>query len=223
MNDCCIHCGAFVYRLKDGRVKCSRCKRRYSPRKAKRDMALIEAFCFETTAKEASEKLGINYVTAKKRYDEFRRLLLPLLENAYASHREEIVEYDEYLYLDHAKRKEKKYIFDAHNFLTFDYGGKVYNILMPSLDRYKSGFLADGLEDLYYDEFSRFLKIHRIAKLRSIDNTIVSFWKYFDEFMKKYKGIRPDNFIYYLKEAEFKFNYPMPERFESLKKVWFES
>ena len=159
----------------------------------------------------------------QKKIHEFRRLLLPLLENAYASHREEIVEYDEYLYLDHAKRKEKKYIFDAHNFLTFDYGGKVYNILMPSLDRYKSGFLADGLADLYYDEFSRFLKIHRIAKLRSIDNTIVMFWKYFDEFMKKYKGIRPDNFIYYLKEAEFKFNHPMPERFEILKKVWFES
>jgi len=186
-------------------------------------MALIDAFCNERTAKESAETLSLNYVTVKKHYDAFRRLLLPLLEEAYASHREEIVEYDEYLYLDHAKRREKKYIFDAHNFLTFDYGGRVYNILMPSLDRYKGGFLADGLEELYYDEFSKFLRIHRIAKLRSLDNTIVRFWQYFDEFMKKYKGVRRDNFIYYLKEAEFKFNYPMPERADLLKKEWFAS
>ena len=30
--------------------------------------------------------------------------------------------------------------------------------------------------------------------------------------MKRYRGVDRENFFYYLKEAEFLFNYPMPER-----------
>ncbi|BBG66386.1 hypothetical protein NNO_1683 [Hydrogenimonas sp.] len=219
----CIYCGKRVYILGDGMLKCSSCAKRYSPAKIKRRFDLIEAFCGDLTAREAAKRLRINYVTAKKFYDEVRSLLLAYLEKSYSEHTQEILEYDEYLYLDHSKRKDKRYIFDAHNFLTFDYGGRVYNILMPSLNRYKKRFLADGLDELYYNEFSKFLKIHRIAKLRSIDNTIVRFWKYFDRFMKKYKGVKRDNFIYYLKEAEFKFNYEPGEREEILKRLWLET
>ncbi|BDY12492.1 transposase [Hydrogenimonas cancrithermarum] len=218
----CIYCNDRLYLLGDGMVKCSVCKRKYSPKKFARHMSLIEAFRDDFTTKEAADKLGLNYITAKRVYETLRKRLVSFLEEEYAGHREEIVEYDEYLYLDHTKRKDKKYIFDAHNFLTFDYGGRVYNILMPSLERYKNGFLADGLDELYYTEFSKFLKIHRIAKLRSIDNTIVRFWEYFDEFMKKYNGVRRENFIYYLKEAEFKFNYGTNEQIEILKKLYFQ-
>ncbi|WP_457597180.1 transposase [Hydrogenimonas sp.] len=206
-TDRCVHCHSpRLYRLADGRVRCGACRRRYSPKKVARTLALAKAFCDDLTALEASRRFGIGYVTAKKGYDRIRSLLLPYLEACYANHREAILEYDEYLYLDHTKRRDKRFIFDAHNFLTFDYGGRVYNILMPSLSRYKQGFLDDGLESLYYDEFSKFLKIHRIARLRSIDNTIVAFWRYFDDFMKRYKGVERERFIYYLKEAEFKFN-----------------
>ncbi len=212
MEEGCIYCGQKLYLLKDGIVKCSACSKRYSPAKLKRQLALIETFCGDVTARAASQRLGIHYVTAKKFYDTLRLQLLVFLEQHYMEQIHKVQEYDEYLYLDHSKRKERRYIFDAHNFLSFDYGGKVYNILMPSLNRYKKSFLADGLDELYYNEFSKFLKIHRIAKLRSRDNTIVRFWKYFDEFMKKYKGVRHDNFIYYLKEAEFKFNFTMEER-----------
>ncbi len=224
MTKACIHCGTErLYTLGDGTVKCSSCRRRYSPKKLRRRLGLIEAFCSDLTAREAAARLDINYVTAKKFYDTLRSLLLEALEQSYSNHSEEVLEYDEYLYLDHSKRKEKRYIFDAHNFLTFDYGGRVYNILMPSLNRYKKSFLADGLDELYYSEFSKFLKIHRIAKLRSIDNTIVRFWKFLDEFMKKYKGVKRDNFIYYLKEAEFKFNYGPEERVEMLTSLWLNA
>ncbi|WP_457598441.1 transposase [Hydrogenimonas sp.] len=221
MGECCIHCRGSVYRLGNGMLRCPRCAKTYSPRKVERQLKLAEAFCRDLTAREAARSLGLNYVTAKRFYDRVRRLLLADLERSYIDHREDVVEYDEYLYLDHAKRRDKKYIFDAHNFLTFDYGGKVYNILMPSLERYKSTFLSDGLDEVYYREFSRFLKIHRIAKLRSIDNTIVRFWEYFDQFMKKYKGVGRDSFIYYLKEAEFKFNYPPQSRCARIEALLF--
>ncbi len=214
----CIFCAGNLYTLSDGRVKCSKCKRRYSQKRVNILKELATYFCDGLTAKEASQKCGVSYPTASGYYKEFRELIALFLENEYAKNRENIKEYDEYLYLDHSKRRDRRKIFDAHNFLTFDYGGKVYNILMPSLHRYKHSFLDDGLEDLYYSEFSRFMKIHRIAKLASLDNTIVSFWKYFDEFMKKFKGVDSESFFSYLKEAEFKFNYP--ESQECLNILW---
>ena len=170
-------------------------------------------------AREAAREYRLSYLTVLKHYERFRKHLLVLLEEDYERHRDRVREYDEYLYLDHCKRRDKRYIFDAHNFLTFDYGGKVYTILMPSPHRYKTPFLDDGLEEVYYREFKRFLSIHRVARLRSRDNTILRFWRTLDESFKRYKGIPADHFIYYLKEIEFKFNYPMPEREEVLRKL----
>ncbi len=111
-------------------------------------------------------------------------------------------EQDTYLDLNHSKRKEKHYIFDGYNFLTFDYGGRVYNILIPSPNRYKKSFLADGLNE----QLSKFLKIHRIVKLRSIH--------------KEVQRCKRDNFIYCLKEAEYKFNYKAEERVEIITSLW---
>ncbi|WP_456456417.1 transposase [Nitratifractor sp.] len=185
-------------------------------------MTLIELYCQERNAREASKEAGISYVTAKNFFDRIRRLLPALLETDYEQNRDRITEYDEYLYLDHSKRKDKRQIFDAHNLLTFDYGERVYSILMPPLDRFKLAFLDDGLEEIYYREFSRFLSIHRIARLKSRDNTIVRFWRFLDEHMKRYRGVNPENFFYYLKEAEFLFNYPMPRREAILRELLWE-
>jgi hypothetical protein len=176
--------------------------------KLERKLKILESFCDDLNAKEAAELHGVSYVTAKNLYDTVRKKLLGFLEQKYMENRSRILEYDEHIYLDHNKRKNKRYIFDAHDFLTFDYGGKVYNILLPSLERYKNKFIEDGIDEIYYREFSRFLTLNRISRLNKLDNTIMHFWQYLDEFMKKYKGIRSDNFVYYLKEAEFKFNYP---------------
>ncbi len=201
-----------LYKLSDGRIKCGKCRRRYSVKKLQREMDLIELFCRGSSAIKAAREAKVSYVTAKNFFDRIRRRLPALLEADYERCRDRVVEYDEYLYLDQNKRKEKRHIFDAHDMLTFDYGGRVYSILMPPLDRYKQAFLLDGLEEVYYREFSRFLSIHRIARLKSRDNTIVRFWNFLDDQMKRYRGVDRENFFYYLKEAEFLFNYPMAER-----------
>ncbi|WP_292657807.1 transposase [Nitratifractor sp.] len=216
----CPFCGAEkFYELSDGRYKCAVCKRRYAPKKRQRERRLIQLFCREYSALQAAKEVNISYVTVKNYFDRMRHLLPALLEADYEQNRDQITEYDEYFYLDHSKRKNKKCIFDAHNLLTFDYGGKVYSILMPPLDRYKQAFLDDRLEDLYYREFSQFLNLHRIAKLKSRENTIVRFWRFLDEHMKLYRGVHRENFFYYLKEAEFFFNYPMPYREEVLRSL----
>lgn len=206
--DACLFCGAPLYRLNDGRVKCSACKRRYSPAKLARSFCLADAFCRDLSAAQAARECGVTPLSAQKHFRRFRALLLPWLEAQYEAHREAVREYDETLYLDHNKRRDRRRIFEAHNFLTFDYGGRVYTILMPSLERYKESFLDDGLEEVYHRELSTFLKMHRIARLERHDNTIVRFWHFLDRQFKRYKGIPPEQFIYYLKEAEFKFNCP---------------
>ncbi|WP_201353258.1 transposase [Hydrogenimonas urashimensis] len=206
-SKCCFYCGAAVYRLSDGRIKCRACRRRYSPKKICRRLTLAQSFCRNQSVKAAVEQLGISYVSAKNFYDHLRKSLLPLLESDYEAAREQVEQYEETLYLDHNKRRDKRYIFDAQNFLTFVYGNRVYNILMPSLERYKTTLLEDGMHEQYWKEFSRFLIFHRIARLESHDNAIERFRHYFDGFMKPYRGVDRENFIYYLKEAEFKFNY----------------
>lgn len=216
----CPFCGNdTLYGLSDGRVKCSRCKRRYSVKKLQRERHLVNLFCREYNALAASKEARVSYVTAKNFFDRVRRRLPVLLEADYEQNRDRIAEYDEYLYLDRSKRKDKRRIFDAHNLLTFDYGGRVYSILMPPLDRFKQAYLDDGLEEVYYREFSRFLNIHRIARLKSRHNTIVRFWAFLDEQMKRHRGVNRENFFYYLKEAEFLFNYPMPDREAILRSI----
>jgi len=168
---------------------------------------LAAAMCRHQSAKEAAEELRISYQTAKSAFDRMRRLMLQRLELDYEAARDRIEEYEESLYLDHNKRRDKRHIFDAHNYLIFDYGERVYTILMPSLSRYKQAFVADGLEEQYWKEFSRFLTRHRIAKLQKRDNTIERFRRYLDTYMKPYRGVDREQFIYYLKAAEFCFNY----------------
>jgi hypothetical protein len=203
----CFYCGGALSRLGDGRVQCKACQRRYAPKKLSRRLALAEAFCQGKSAKEAAGELGTSYVTALAFYQKLRTDLLPLLEHDYEASRERVEQYEETLYLDHNKRRDKRHIFEAHNFLTFAYDERVYNILMPSLERYKQSLVDDGLAEQYWEELSRFFIFHRIAKLESRENTIERFRRYFDDFMKNYRGVRRQNFIYYLKEAEFKFNY----------------
>ncbi len=119
--------------------------------------------------------------------------------------RKETIAFEEYLYLEKSKRKSKKNIFDAYNFLTFNYDGKIYNLLLPNLNRYKPLFLEDGLEEVYYKEFEKFLRRSHLGT--NPNKTILEFWDFFEEFILKFKGVRRENFFYYLKEAEFKFNF----------------
>lgn len=100
--------------------------------------------------------------------------------------------------------------------MTFNYEDKVYNLLMPRLHRYKNQFLDDGIEETYFKEFSRFMMLNKISKIQKKENIIASFWIYFEESIVKYKGINKENFFYYLKEIEFKFNYSIKEQKEIL-------
>jgi transposase-like protein len=55
--------------------------------------------------------------------------------------------------------------------------------------------------------------------LQSKTSKINDFWNFLETYLRKYKGVKSENFIYYLKEAEFKFNYTQEEQREILKNI----
>lgn len=211
----CIYCNSKkLYKLKSGQLKCSYCKKKFSSKKITQRNMIVKYFCENYTANQTAKKLHINYATVKKQYDKFRELILAFSEQEYTN--KDIKQYDEYIYLEKSKKKIKENIFDAQNFITFNYENKIYNLLMPNLNRYKEQFLDDGMEVVYFKEFSKFMMFNKISKIQKSENIIQRFWYYFEEEMLKYKGIDKENFILYLKECEFKFNYTKDEAIKIL-------
>lgn len=218
----CIYCDhTKLYSLKTGQFKCAECKRKFSPKKVQTDQELVECFCENISAHKTSTKLNLNYVTVKKRYELFRRLIANFLENEYQG--KDVKEYDEYVYLEKSKKKVKENIFDAQNFLTFNYDDKIYNILMPNLNKYKSEFLSAGSDEVYFKEFSKFMMFNKISKTNKRENLITRFWLFFEDEILKYKGVSGENFFYYLKEIEFKFNYEKEMQKKLLKSMLYSN
>lgn len=217
----CIYCHHRLYHLSDGMVKCSVCKKKYSPSRIAQIQAILQAFCHDENALIASKSLGLSYTTALNYYQKFRHLCAQYCEEHYHLHRTSDTQYEEYLYIEKSKRHDKTAIFDSHNFLTFGYGDHVYTLLMPSLGLFKQQFVADNLEEIYFKEFSKFMRTSKIIKISEHDNVIERFWHYFEEFITTFKGVSNEHFPYYLKEAEFKFNTPIEKRSKILEKLYF--
>ncbi|NPA73435.1 MAG: transposase [Epsilonproteobacteria bacterium] len=212
----CKYCeNETFYTLKNGYLKCKVCKRKFSPKKIEKELNILECFCKGLNALECSNKTSLNYLTVKKRYDLFRKKIALFCEENFQG--KEVIEYDEYIYLEKSKKKEQSKIFDAVDFLTFHYENKIYNLLLPSLNKYKNELLSDGIDQAYYKEFSNFMMFNKISKLQKRENLIVKFWNFFENEIVKYKGVKRENFFYYLKECEFRFNYDEKSRFEIIK------
>lgn len=204
----CIYCNnEKLYRLKTGQIKCSNCKKKFSLKKIDQKNKIIDCFCRNMTTNETSQVLNLNYKTVANSYTAIRKNIINHLETSHEN--KEIISYDEYLYLEKSK-KSKENIFQSKNFITFCYEEKVYNLLMPNIIRYKSIEVKD---------FSRFMSFNKISKLKKEQNIIKQFWIFFENNILKYKGIREDNFFYYLKESEFKFNYSLEDQLEILRNL----
>ncbi|WP_457748136.1 transposase [Sulfurimonas sp.] len=182
----------------------------------------MQCFLQGKSALEASSLFDISYVSTKNYYQEFREICALISEKNYSNVREKNVEYEEYFYIEKSKKHKKDAIFDAHNFLTFDYDGYIYTLLMPSLHRYKKQFLEDNIENVYIEEFNKFKRISRIIKVSKHYNTIVKFWNFFEKNIVVYKGVSNELFAYYLKEFEFKFNHSIEDGLELLIQNYFK-
>ena len=198
----CIYCEhPYTYALADKQQKCGKCKRKFSPRKIKREKILNELFVSGMNAKEASRQTKMHFATVQKYYESFRRNIALYSDEMYQHNSHRVTGYDEYLYLPKSLKVEEN-IHRLQHFLTMSYDDKVYSIMMPRT------------RDIHYDSedaqsnklLLKYLMFNKVAKLSKAQNTITKFWEYFESFICQYKGVSEEQFIYYLKEAEWRFN-----------------
>jgi len=124
----------------------------------------------------------------------------------YQHNSHKVTGYDEYLYLPKSLKIEEN-ISKLQHFLTLSYDGKIYNIMMP-----RSRHIPLHSDDEQDNKLIlKYLKFNKVAKLSTAQTTITKFWKYFESFILQYKGVSDEQFIFYLKEAEWRFN-TMEER-----------
>ncbi len=198
----CIYCSnPYTYELGNKQRKCSRCKRKFSPRKIAREEKLRALFIEGVNARKASEQTGMHFATVQKYFEIFRRELAIESDEQYQQNSHRVTEYDEYLYLPKSLKAEEN-IAKIQHFLTLSYDNKVYNLMMPEIKHYRIDTPTKQKSSLLL----KYLSFDKVAKLSGTKNTITDFWDYFETFILQYRGVSDEQFVFYLKEAEWRFN-----------------
>jgi len=199
------------YKLQNNYIKCKKCAKKYSVKKLEKDYKIIDAFCQNKNALQTSKDLKVNYRTIKDRYDEYRHKIALYLEEQYNSSIKDYSEYEEFYYFKQRdKKKKKKNLYEAINIMGFNSNDKIYTLLMPKLTTNMFE------EDKGFDAYMNWYKIH---SQNSYQTNLKKFWIFLEESLKKYKGVDEENFFFYLKECEFRFNYTYEEQIEILQNL----
>ena len=214
----CIFCGHFkLYEVSSTQYRCVQCKRTFSHVKYAKEIEIIEHFIANKSAYECSALLEINYITVKKIYQKLRLYIMHYTESLYTELTHSFSQYDEYYYLPTSKRGNALHLFDAIGILGMLYGKQIYTLLLPDQFAHLKNLDKNSIEK---ETYARFLNQHKVAHYESFSNALMDFWNFLEEWMSHFKGIKKENFIYYLKEAEFKFNYTKEEQRLILETLW---
>ncbi|UPT77896.1 transposase [Sulfurovum sp. XGS-02] len=198
----CIYCEhPYTYLLKNKQRKCGKCKRKFSPRKIAREQNLLKLFTEGHNVRETSKRTGMHFATVQKYFENFRRTIALNADEQYQRYSHLVTDYDEYLYLPKSLNPNKD-ISKLQHFLTLSYENKVYNIMMPTVQHYD----FDTEDEQEKKLLLKYLRFNKVAKLSKSQNAITEFWDYFETFILQYKGVSDEQFVFYLKEAEWRFN-----------------
>ncbi|MEJ2496275.1 MAG: hypothetical protein P8Y43_02145 [Sulfurovaceae bacterium] len=88
-------------------------------------------------------------------------------------------------------------------FISFSFENKIYTLL-----------LQENIE-----QKNRHENFYKMIKVKKDSSTITDFWNYFKVFIAKHRGVARENLIYYIKEAEFRYNYSKKEQKEILDNI----
>ena len=213
------------YNVSKTSLKCVTCNKKYSTKKLEIDATCIEFFCNDMSANCCAHSLHVNYKTIQNRYMDFRKLILLHVENEYKLKNTSFTEYDEYYFLPKNKRGKVKYLFESIGILGLLYADTVYTILLPDqFSHLRQEALYDpDINFAYLKEYSKFLNRYKIVHFEKFDSKIIRFWVFLEEKLAHFKGIDRENFAFYLKEYEFKFNHTVKEQQNILWKLWVDT
>lgn len=229
----CIFCGKTgLYKLKNKRVKCKKCKAYYSLNKLVKITNILYYFYLELSARKAAKELRLSYRTVSNRYMQFRQSIACHLNEQFTKMKGHL-ELDETYFGGKRKGKRGRGAYNkAIVFGILERNGKVYTRVVPNvtaktlMDEIKakthkgSVFYTDCF--ISYKSLKQYGKHHKINKQYSFAagkthiNGIEGFWSYAKERFHKYHGINMMNYPLYLKEMEFRFNHRNEDIYELL-------
>ena len=230
----CVYCGNYgLYRLADKRVKCKNCNLKYSLTKLKKDLKILYYFYLEISAKKTADEMNLDYGVIHRKFMQFRKSIATYC-NVQAKKLNGEIEMDESYF--GGKRKGNRGRGANNKAIVFgilERKGKVYTKIVENVsketlmkeieNKTKKGsvFYTDGWKS--YNSLHQFGKHNIIrhdkdefAKERNHINGIEGFWSFAKERFHKYHGIRKNNYPFYLKEMEFRFNHRKERLFNVL-------
>ncbi len=221
----CIFChSSKLYRKSQTQWRCVTCKRTWSDAKYHKELLILEAFLANKSIRECATLCDVNYITAKNFYTKMRLLLTSFAQERYLQQSDTFSEYDEFYYLPQTKRAHNHYLFDAIGIFGMLYGEWVYTLLLPDqftpIKRLMEHDMPNPEEHATY---ARILQRHKVTHISRFEHRLGAFWDYFETWIAHFKGVKKENLIYYLKEAEFKFNYTQKEQKKILMQLWKQS
>lgn len=214
-------------------------KIRYSKLTKKRRLKLIEHFVAGTTARTAAEIVGVNKNTAQLFFHRLREIITQQQETGIVFEGE--VEVDESYF--GGKRKGKRGRGASGKVPVFGLlkrGGKVFAEIIPDaksktlIPIIKEKVMPDSI--VYTDSLPSYnaLDISEFKHLRvnhsklfaqnhNHINGIENFWNQAKRHMRKFNGVPKKNFRLFLKECEWRFNFPSPKKQVDMLTKWVEA
>ena len=200
---------------------------------------LMEHFVAGTTARTTAEFAEVNRNTATKYFRMFREIIASNI--AESDKFEGEIELDESYF--GGKRKGKRGRGAAGKVPVFGLlkrKGKVYTTIINDA---KSSTLMPIIQDkilpdsiVYTDTFKSYNALdvsgfrHKrinhsklFAKKRNHINGIENFWNQAKRHMRKFNGVPKDQFYFYIKECEWRFNFGKPKKLLETLKKWAKS
>ena len=182
---------------------------------------LIEHFVAGTTARAAAELVGVQANTANRFFTRLRRLIASKLPSYELSGE---IEADESCF--GGKRKGKRGRGAGGKVAVFGLlkrGGKVYTAIIPNAKTetllpimeenitpdsivYTDAFTAYNALDVSEFHHMRINHSELFADKQNHINGIENFWNQAKRHMRKFNGIKQENFYWFLKECEWRFN-----------------
>jgi transposase len=234
----CPQCqGHGLFKIQDGRWKCSECSHRYSPKRVSDDLNILHDFGLEIPATKTAKDLKLSYNKVRNKFMEYRQEILEYTNQEFRKLSGEI-ECDETYFGGRKKGpRGRGSLGKIKVFGMLERQGKIFTsvvdnvtaeTLMTEIKQH-----AEKGSVFYTDQFKSYKSLMFYGKHFTIDhgtefacgrnhiNGLEGFWSFAKERLLKYHGINKQYFPLYLKELEFRYNHRKENIYELLTKIHF--